>query len=754
MSENEILTGSKARFDRFNVDLNTGKLQRSGLNVPVQTKPFQVLRLLLLAGGKVVSRDQLRAALWPEDTFVDFEHGLNTAVRKLRQALEDSADNPRFIETIPRVGYRLLASVEWAPDEQVQSGSGLPLGEKPVASVPKRTSRVFWLQTAGMLAAILTLAMTGLWFLAANRVGRSLLPGVTDRSAIHDQQPVSTASKERPLTANPEDTPVTSAVLSRDGRYLAYSDATGFYLREVVSGETHTVSLEKGFEPLAESWFPDNSHIVVSWTDDPQRQPSLWKISVFGGPAQKLSDAGYGASVSPDGSQILFIKQTGASEEIWMMAADSSRANRVLGSAEYSFGQIAWSPLGDKFAYAKTRTRYYTMRAGADTQIDVFDLRNGTTTVVEYETERGLPRGGAAIAWLADGRLVYPRRESRPNQQDTNLWWVHLDPGTSQPVGNCTRITSGHGIAVQISITADGKRMALRKHSPQEDIFIADIRQDSELSSLRRLTLDDRIDYAMAWTADSKAVVFYSNRNGPFHVFKQDIHSAQPTLLVGGPDDLYAPRMVPDQSAILYIVRARPNDPTGNAQIMRIPVDGGVSQPLLKAVGLWDAECARAPSDLCIYSTIHDGSQDFRKFNPENGDVTDFPPGNAIGNNFNWILAPDGLHAAWATEPDASGQISIRILTFATGSTRDIAVPGWADLYGVDWAADSGSLWVAARNSAGSSAILHILTSGKVARAVDFKHHNLDWVIPSPDGRHVAVVLEVNRSNVSLIDNL
>ena len=753
MREDDIIAGSKARFDRFNVDLSTGKLQRSGLNVPIQAKPFQVLRLLLIADGQVVSRDQLRAALWPEDTFVDFEHGLNTAVRKLRQALEDSAENPKFIETLPRLGYRFMASVEWAPEESVRKGNGLLAVENPAASRSPITSRRRALQTGSVLAAILIMAMTGLWFIRLNYSGWSFLEGVVHRSAIHDQQPVSQVSRERPLTANPEDTPVTSAVLSPNGKYLAYTDATGFYLREVDSGETHAVPLKKGFEPLAESWFPDHSHLVASWTLDPQRQPSLWKVSVFGGPAQKLSDAGYGASVSPDGSQILYIMHSAAVEEIWLMAADGSRANKVLGSQEYSFGQIAWAPQGNRFMYARTRTRYYTFRSGADTQIDIFDLHDRTTTVVQYEKERGLPRGGAAVAWLPDGRLVYPRREPRPNQQDTNLWWVRLDPRTSQPVGNTTRLTSGHGIAVQLSITADGKRMALRKHAPQDDIFIADVGTNSELSRPQRLTLDERLDYAMAWTADSKAVVSYSNRNGPFHVFKQDIHSAQPILLAGGPDDLYAPRMTPDQNAVLYIVRARPNGTTDEAQLMRIPVDGGVSQPVLKASGLWDAECARAPSDLCIYSTIRDGVQVFHKFNPENGKQTEFPPANLIGNNFNWILAPDGMHAAWATQPDASGQISIRILNMSNGRTRDIAVPGWADLYGVDWAADSRSVWVAARNSAGSSAMLHVLTSGKVIRTLDFKHQNLDWIIPSPDGRHLAIVLEVNRSNVSLIEN-
>ena len=83
-----------ARFDQFHVDLNSGVLQRAGVRVPVQGQPLQVLRLLLQAQGKVVTRDELRKVLWPEDTFVDFELGVNTAVKKLRQALADRRNGP------------------------------------------------------------------------------------------------------------------------------------------------------------------------------------------------------------------------------------------------------------------------------------------------------------------------------------------------------------------------------------------------------------------------------------------------------------------------------------------------------------------------------------------------------------------------------------------------------------------------------------------------------------------------------------
>jgi DNA-binding winged helix-turn-helix (wHTH) protein len=105
-----------ARFDCFQVDLSSNELFRSGVRVPIQEQPLQILRLLLEAEGRVVTREQLRSALWPKDTFVDFEHGVNTAVKKLRRALQDSAESPRFVETLTKVGYRFMVNVEWSAE--------------------------------------------------------------------------------------------------------------------------------------------------------------------------------------------------------------------------------------------------------------------------------------------------------------------------------------------------------------------------------------------------------------------------------------------------------------------------------------------------------------------------------------------------------------------------------------------------------------------------------------------------------------
>ncbi len=100
------------RFGVFELDLRAGEIYKRGLKIKLQEQPFQILAMLLERPGEVVTREDLRKRLWPPDTFVDFDHSLNTAIKKLRQALGDDADKPRFIETLPRRGYRFIGTVE------------------------------------------------------------------------------------------------------------------------------------------------------------------------------------------------------------------------------------------------------------------------------------------------------------------------------------------------------------------------------------------------------------------------------------------------------------------------------------------------------------------------------------------------------------------------------------------------------------------------------------------------------------------
>src|ERR1700686_4536925 len=99
-------------FDAFQVDLRAGELYKAGRKIKLQDQPFQALAMLLERPGEVVTRDEFRKRLWPEDTFVDFEHSLNTAIKKLRQALGDDKKEPQFVETLPKRGYRFIGKLE------------------------------------------------------------------------------------------------------------------------------------------------------------------------------------------------------------------------------------------------------------------------------------------------------------------------------------------------------------------------------------------------------------------------------------------------------------------------------------------------------------------------------------------------------------------------------------------------------------------------------------------------------------------
>jgi len=123
--EGPIATTRVFRFGIFELDAQSRELRRRGLKIRLPEQSFQILLLLLERPGEVVTRDELRERLWFSDTFVDFNVGLNSAVRKLREALDESADNPRFVETLPRRGYRFIASVQPATTEQIpELGAG------------------------------------------------------------------------------------------------------------------------------------------------------------------------------------------------------------------------------------------------------------------------------------------------------------------------------------------------------------------------------------------------------------------------------------------------------------------------------------------------------------------------------------------------------------------------------------------------------------------------------------------------------
>ena len=158
------------RFGIYEVNLRAGELRRDGAKIKLQEQPFKVLAMLLERPGEIVTREELEKALWSTDTFVDFEHGLNKAINKIREALDDSADNPRFVETLARRGYRFIAPVD--------VGAGFKPAPGQVRDLPLRR----WLAAvaggavAAVLAALLALNVAGLRDRLATAVGAGLRP--------------------------------------------------------------------------------------------------------------------------------------------------------------------------------------------------------------------------------------------------------------------------------------------------------------------------------------------------------------------------------------------------------------------------------------------------------------------------------------------------------------------------------------------------------------------------------------------------
>jgi DNA-binding winged helix-turn-helix (wHTH) protein len=140
------------RFGTFEVDLQTGELRKAGQKLKFSGQPFQVLAILLERPGEVVTREELQKRLWP-DTFVDVDHNLNTAINKIREVLGDAAENPRFVETLPRKGYRFIA-----PVEDTRISSGLPSSKMPVQQ------RSWILRLLIPFPSILLLAAVGVFF--------------------------------------------------------------------------------------------------------------------------------------------------------------------------------------------------------------------------------------------------------------------------------------------------------------------------------------------------------------------------------------------------------------------------------------------------------------------------------------------------------------------------------------------------------------------------------------------------------------
>lgn len=704
------------QFGVFEVDQQAGELRRNGARVKLQEQPFQILTLLLERPGEVISRDQLQRRLWPADTFVDFDHSLNAAVRRLRDALGDSAEHPRYVETVARRGYRFLAPVNGLP-----SAAGVQR--------PSRKLGLYWWVVA---AASLLLAGVGLGLFVGRRATLPMPPA---------------APTERRLTANPSEYPIENAALSHDGRYLAFSDPTGFYLRQVDTGETHPLVLPRGFKAKPVAWFPDGTHILATSVAGPTEQPALWQLSTVGGSPRKLNGQGSEASVSPDGSQIAFLRGSGNSEELWLMRADGDQPRKVAGQVGDLFRSPVWSRDGKRIAFL--RAGYSPGVMGVQPQIEILDLTSNQRTVVLAD-----PQIGPAMAWV-DDHLAYVLNEAPPNQNDSNVWWMKIDSHTSKPVGTPRRLASSPGSVSSLSVADDGKRLAYLKQGWQPDVYVAKIEAGgTRIGPPQRLTLDERRDFPFSWTPDSKQVIFASDRDGAFHIFRQAPDQTVPELMVGGNKQSILARVAPDGKHIVYLEYRQPYDHAENVRLLRLSISGGPPEFVLDGRGITNLQCAQVPSTLCLYSQVDAQRMTFFSFDPMLGKGREISHiDDPTAYFYNWSLSPDGAMLAIAKKTDVAVRPEIRLRTLKDGKERTMNLENWSGISSLDWSADGKSLWVSASTTMGTNGLLNVDLEGHVRPVLEQTKMSVGWGIPSPDGRYLALWQASSDSNVWMIEN-
>ena len=560
--------------------------------------------------------------------------------------------------------------------------------------------------------------------------------------------------KQRRLTANPPSNPLSGAVISPDGKYLAYADGFGLHVKLIDTGEIQTVRQPEGLEAgavwLPTAWFPDGTKIVADVQQSGSRF-SVWVVSVLGGTARQIRDDALAWSVSPDGTQIAFTSGPtiygSASREIWLMNAGGEQAPKFYGGREGDgFARVIWSPSGERIAYV----RFEEAQHENSLVVESRDLKGENLTTIAAGVQL------RDYYWMPDGRILLSRVEPGVSQNDSNLWDLKVNPRSGVPAGKPRKLTDWAGFAaINLSSSADGKRLCMQRMIFQSHIFVGQLnRVDVPLETPRPLTIDEHGDMPFSWTPDSKAVIFVSDRNGHTDIFKQALDQDTPETLVTGGEDKVAARVSSDGSWLIYGVGLRAGGSASWVELMRMRLAGGPSEKILEAHGLDYFACARVPSSLCVMNErTRDQKQiAFVAFDPLKGRGETLATISVdAAAPYRYGLSPSGSQMAVVKARVNEGRI--RVVPLGGGPEQEINVKDWSDLNSLDWAPDGKGLYVTSQSPTGP-VLLYVDLQGNAHVLWKQKgtFETWSWTIPSPDGKHLAILGEAVSSNAWMME--
>jgi Tol biopolymer transport system component/DNA-binding winged helix-turn-helix (wHTH) protein len=631
---------SLVRFGPFEADLPREDLRRDGRVIPIQQQPFQVLAMLLERPGEIVSREQLRERLWPDNLHVDFEHGLNTAIKKVRFALHDSPDHPRFVETVRGRGYRFVAPVERIePQEGGEARPGASSGH-----------RLRWL-TIGLAGTVLAVAIVSLTATDSRRDAErsprvlplTSYPGMEYQATFspdgshvafvwcHDGnhdiyvQPVGVL-KPSPLAEEPE--LEHSPAWSPDGRWIAFirdpAEAEGrarVLVKPPFAGQERLVTEFLGQQDQAIwqrqiAWTRDSRHLVLSRPDDHGATWSLYVVDVKSGAMRRLTESparDSAPAVSADGRRLAFSRRVRDRGEIYVLSlgwdlTPAGRPRPLVGQdllrkvpLDTSY-MPAWTRDGREvvFAVFPRGPRLFRVNASGAPRV------RRIPAIGELLLDPALcPRTGrmAYTNWVAVQSIVRldisPGLDAPASPVSFNSTRSDGEPCFSPDGRTVAFVSTRLGPPAIWLSRPDGS--GLRRLTPPREelawcgepawspdgqwIAYAQIGRQADIFVIsvlggvpRRITFDPAEDREPAWSPHGQWVYFVSKRDGGPRVWRKPWAGGTPERVSALEGT--QPTLSPD-GRVLF-ARGWPNED----EVWRMPADGGPAEIVLRSVSL------------------------------------------------------------------------------------------------------------------------------------------------------------------------